>query len=322
MMLQTKNLIIGYKGVQPVQANLDLALDEGQLLCLIGPNGMGKSTLLRTLAHLQKPLGGVVLVNGKDVSKMSNRDLALSVSLVLTDRINVPNLKVSDLVFAGRYPHTSWLGGKSAEDRRIVDDALRMTNLAHKRDAFVDELSDGERQRAMIAKALAQDTPIMLLDEPTSHLDLPNRVEMVLLLRQLVRSTRKTIVFSCHELELALQCADLIWLMDKAGVKSGIPEDLVLDGSIEHCFVGKNLTFDKRNGTFKMKYQKEQKIRVEIADEVVKLWTVRALQRNGFEVVENAATTIYFENGAWCFNDKIAETLADVVKIFYVCNRK
>ena len=203
--LQTSSLSIGYlqrKRPVLVQSCLDLSVRAGEMVCLIGPNGSGKSTLLRTLCGLQPAIAGQSFVNGKDIQNISNHERALLISLVLTDRIEVEHATVKAIVAMGRHPHSNWWGNISEEDDAKVDGAIRMVHLEEKSDNLLTELSDGERQRVMIAKAFVQDTPIIILDEPTAHLDLPNRVEIMLLLHKLAHDTGKSIEIgraSCRE---------------------------------------------------------------------------------------------------------------------------
>jgi len=189
--LKTTHLNIGY-GKHFVQRGLNLSASAGDLICLTGTNGTGKSTLLRTLAGLQKTLGGHITIQGKDVEKLTNAERATLLSLVLTDTITVENLTLHDLVAMGRFPYTNWAGKLSEEDENIINQSLEQVNLTHKANCYICEVSDGEKQRCVIAKALAQDTPLVLLDEPTAHLDLPNRIEIMLLLRRLSVNMRKT----------------------------------------------------------------------------------------------------------------------------------
>ncbi|MEA4981743.1 MAG: ABC transporter ATP-binding protein, partial [Paludibacter sp.] len=193
--LQTSSLSIGYiqrKRPFLVQSCLDLSVRAGEMVCLIGPNGSGKSTLLRTLCGLQPAIAGQSFVNGMDIQNISNHERALLISLVLTDRIEVEHATVKAIIAMGRHPYSNWWGNTSEEDDAKVDEAIRLVHLEQKADSLLTELSDGERQRVMIAKAFVQDTPIIILDEPTAHLDLPNRVEIMLLLHKLAHETGKS----------------------------------------------------------------------------------------------------------------------------------
>jgi len=249
----------------------------------MGPNGAGKSTLIRTLARLQKPLAGTL-------SETSEK----SIALVLTDRITSISMSVYELITFGRYPYLDWNIALTREDKQIVDEAIHDVRIQHLADRKIGELSDGQLQMAMIARALAQRTPILLLDEPTAHLDLNNRLEIMNLLRRLARTQHKAILVATHELDLALQTADLIWLAtpDKK-IKLGIPEDLVLDGSLDDVFQFKG--FDLKTG--KIHHEPHQGIAISLVGSGHELlWTKNALERNGFEVSENSDISVVIES--------------------------
>ncbi|WP_368667521.1 ABC transporter ATP-binding protein [Ancylomarina sp. 16SWW S1-10-2] len=286
--LETKDLSIGYKEKRGddlcLLSGLNLTIRRGELVCLLGPNGSGKSTLMRTIAGLQSPLKGRTLVEGIPIKERNFSEIARLLSIVLTERLQVGNLSVYHIVSLGRHPYTSWMGRLSDKDESMIRWALEQVGLWQYANKFINQLSDGERQRVMIAKALAQDTPLIMLDEPTAHLDLPNRVEIMHLLRSLAKETDKAILLSTHELDLALQAADIIWLMSKNNdLKIGAPEDLVLSGSIENTFKNKSFNFDRKSGNFIMNYQKKQKIQL-IGNDVMGFWTRRALSREGYQV--------------------------------------
>jgi len=314
--LSTHNLSIGYskkKNKTIVQSSLNLKLLAGELVCLIGQNGCGKSTLLRTLAGLQKPLAGKVLVDNIEFDKYKIHEKARKLSLVLTDRVEIENASVSDIVRMGRQPYSNWWGSLSEKDYRIIDEAIEMVHLTHKADSHLNELSDGERQRVMIAKALSQDTPLILLDEPTAHLDLPNRVEIMLLLHKLAHRTGKSVVISTHELDMALQAADRIWLMAKSGgIESGVPEDLVLQGHFHEAFQSNSYYFNSANGNFSMNYPMTKKVWVE-GDKTRMYWTLRALARAGYMVVEDALTTVKISSTSWQIENEELKTVEELL---------
>ena len=246
-MVETRALTIGYGCDALIQRNLNLKAYERDLICLIGTNGTGKSTLLRTLAGLLPPMSGHVLIQGRDITQMNNTERARAIALVLTDTVNVEHLTIRDLVAMGRFPHTDWMGRMATQDKKIIDNALKQVNLMHKAACNIMQVSDGERQRAIIAKALAQDTPLVLLDEPTAHLDLPNRIEIMMLLRRLSVGLHKCFILSTHELDLAIQMADKIWLMED-GITAGVPEDLMLNGHMQQAFQSAVFRFDESDG--------------------------------------------------------------------------
>jgi len=315
--LTTQQLSIGYskKGkIDIVQANLELQLKAGELVCLIGPNGSGKSTLLRTLAGLQKPISGKTLIQGDEATKLTEHEKALLISIVLTERVDIENATVYNIVSFGRHPHTPWWGNMNEAEDSFINEVIKMVHLEQKAHCFLNELSDGERQRAMIAKALAQDTPIILLDEPTAHLDLPNRVEIMLLLHKLAHKTQKAILLSTHELDLALQAADRIWLISKEqGVECGVPEDLVLNGNFSNAFESKAYFFNAANGNFSMNYPMTKSVSVS-GDKTRMYWTLRALARAGYVVIDNADISIMVTEEGWVINDKMITSVEELIK--------
>ncbi|UZJ40183.1 ABC transporter ATP-binding protein [Prosthecochloris sp. SCSIO W1101] len=280
-----------------VADNLSLDLAKGELVCLLGPNGSGKSTLMRTIAGVQKPLGGHVTLDGRSLERLSTKETARLLSLVLTDRVMTGNLSVYALVALGRYPYTGWMGKLSKDDETVVREAIAITGTRRFACRHISDLSDGERQKVMIARALAQDTPVILLDEPTAHLDLPNRIEVVRLLKQLARERGKSIVMSTHELDLALQAADRIWLMSPVQAEesgkniemiSGMPEELILDGRLEKAFKRNGFEFDRESGSFRINQHHEGCIGL-VGEGTLAYWTKRALERIGYKVVIDAS---------------------------------
>jgi iron complex transport system ATP-binding protein len=287
MLLTTHSLAIGY-GDCIIQQHLDLFAEQGNLICLIGTNGSGKSTLLRTLGGLQKPLKGDIFIHGKMLAKLSQHERSMLLSLVLTDPVEDDNMTVFDLVSLGRFPYTNWIGTLTDNDKKIIRTAISQVNLTSKTNAYLREISDGEKQRAIIAKALTQDTPLVLLDEPTAHLDLPNRIEIMLLLRRLSVNTRKTFILSTHELDLAIQMADNIWLIHPHRIETGIPEDLMLSGKLQQIFGNNSFYFDKRDGHFSIHHILGD-LEVQVSgEEIPVVWTIHALNRFGIKVT-NAA---------------------------------
>ena len=237
--IQIRNLSIGYTSkhsVKVVTEGITDTIRSGELTCLLGENGSGKSTLLRTLSGFLPPLSGDITILGKPLKAYREKELATVIGVVLTEKSNLQNMTVEELVGMGRSPYTGFWGRLSAGDKAKVGEALSMVGIASLRDRLVQTLSDGERQKVMIAKALAQETPIIFLDEPTAFLDYPSKVEILHLLHRLSREMQKTVFLSTHDLELALQVADQLWLMAKGrGVHTGTPENLTRDGSLE-CF--------------------------------------------------------------------------------------
>jgi iron complex transport system ATP-binding protein len=289
--LNAHDLAIGYRNPrQPdsiVARSLELELRRGELVCLLGPNGAGKSTLMRTLTGMQPPLAGQVLLNGSNIHRFAPAELAKMLSIVLTERVDAGNLSAYELVALGRYPYTNWVGRLSAADHAIIQKALRDAAAEELMVRPVNQLSDGERQKVMIARALAQEPVIMLLDEPTAFLDLPRRVEIMHMLRALAHSNGCAILLSTHDLDLALRNADRIWLLAGNGVlHSGAPEDLVFNGAFAATFHSEGVEFDAHSGAFHV--HRERKGVVGLAgDALATFWMARALEREGFQIVHN-----------------------------------
>ena len=252
MILRCENLTTGY-GEETVQSSLCLHAAKGEMICMLGKNGCGKSTLLRTIAGLQPALQGEIRVNDKELSAMSLQEKAKVLSLVLTERLSVEQTRVGDVVAMGRYPYSSFLGGLTGKDEEEIETALKQVNLQDKKDRHFNNLSDGEKQRVLIAKALAQQTPLILLDEPTAHLDLPNRIKTLLLLKELAHQTGKCVIISTHELDLAIQMADTLWLMSEQGVSVGTPQMLIENGAFQAAFADESFRFETRDGRLNIK---------------------------------------------------------------------
>lgn len=289
--LETHDLAIGYDAPRRprvvVAEHIDLKLSAGQLVCLLGPNGAGKSTLMRTIAKMQAPLAGRITLTGHDLARLPTRQLARLLSVVLTDRPNVGLLNGYALVALGRHPYTDWTGRLSRYDEAVIRWAVDAVNASDLAARPVSELSDGQRQKLMIARALAQESRLILLDEPTAFLDLPRRAEMMHLLRHLAIETGRAILLSTHDLDLALRSADTLWLMSGGRVRVGTPEDLVLDGTFEDAFRGEGVTFDRKTGAFNM-IRKHGRTVVIHGQGVLRMWTYRAMTRAGYTVQDSA----------------------------------
>ena len=238
--IQIESLSTGYRGknnVHIVAHDINATIRGGELTCLLGRNGAGKSTLMRTLAAFMPPVKGSITVMGRSLCDYSDKELSKTIGVVLTERTDVRNMSVEELVGLGRSPYTGFWGTLRDHDLEVVADAIQMVGITDLRDRMVQTLSDGERQKVMIAKALAQETPVIFLDEPTAFLDYPSKVEIMQLLHNLSHAAGKTIFMSTHDLELALRTADTIWLMDQAeGIVTGPPDTLVKDGTLNRFF--------------------------------------------------------------------------------------
>jgi iron complex transport system ATP-binding protein len=286
--IEIKNLSIGYKqtGKPPValREGIYFTARKGEMIALIGSNGIGKSTLLRSLIGFQEFFSGDILIGGQPIQKITPAEKARVISFVSTEIIRIPNMTVLDLVSYGRFPYTDWFGRLTKTDRQCVDEAIASVGMEKFRDKPIDQISDGERQRAMIARALAQDTPMIFLDEPTAFLDVSNKYEIFHLLQTLARDNGKTIVFSTHDLNIALREADKFWMMLENENFEGSPEDAVLSGAVHRLFGKSHIGFDTHEGEFYFKKDFKDKVRITGNGEAIN-WTYRALNRMGYQIV-------------------------------------
>lgn len=254
--LSTLNLTIGYtskKKKTVIAENLNIHLKEGKLIALIGANGVGKSTLLRTLCGIQNPLSGNVLLNNIDIQKLDSMTLSQNLSLVLTDKLPSSNLTVFELVALGRQPYTNWIGKLSAIDVEKINQAIELTQIKHLSAKKHYEVSDGQLQKVLIARALAQDTPLIILDEPTTHLDLLHKVSVFKLLKKLSIETNKSILFSTHDIDLAIQLADEMIVMTESKIEQDQPCNLITKGVFNSLFKDGQIIFDGEKGKFVVK---------------------------------------------------------------------
>ena len=305
-MLSSEDLCVGYAS-KPLIGPLDLRLPKGRLTCLLGANGAGKSTLIRTLVGMQKPVAGQVLLDGQGLGKLSAAELAKRLAVVLTDKVEVELLSGFELAALGRYPHIGWSGRLTDQDRAIVQDALAKAGAAKLAAHKVGRMSDGERQRVMLARALAQQPGVLVLDEITAFLDLPQRIETMHLLQQLARQQQLAVLVSCHDLELALRFADLVWLIDEQRQwHAGAPEDLVLDGSLANAFARPGLRFDMQQGEWHSIRAAGKPVALQ-ADGLTRIWTTRALTRIGYDIQPVAERTIRADPGSFYLADHSGE---------------
>ena len=284
--IRTTDLSIGYalKGghLNCVHDALNLSLYAGEVTCLLGLNGAGKSTLLRTICGFQPALGGEIDLLGKPLASYSQGEFSRNVGVVLTEKTNAGGITVSELVSLGRHPYTGFFGQLKQHDRDIIQESMEAVGIAHKAKNYVSELSDGERQKAMIAKALAQQCPIILLDEPTAFLDVTSRIETMVLLHALATEQDKAILLSTHDLDLAIQLADCLWLQEKnRPMACGAPEDLILGGEFAQFFSKRGIEFDPTTGKLNM-VGPTRSIGVD-GDPLIKYWVGNALMRNGLK---------------------------------------
>ncbi len=290
IIIKGEQVSIGYiksKQHQILYKKLNFELIEGELVCLIGANGAGKSTLLRSICRMQPYLDGKISIHSKSLEEYRDRDLSLLIGLVLTDKTASGGFTVREVVELGRYPYTGFFGQLSNEDAAIVQHSIESVGIAHKADSYLADLSDGERQKVMIAKALSQECPIIILDEPTAFLDIESRIEIMNLLHKLAHDQNKTILLSTHDIDLAFLLSDKLWMLSKeAGLITGVTEDIILSGKIDQFFNSKNITFNKYSGTFYPIRSSENKVYIDAENEFL-FWTINLLLRLGFDYTTN-----------------------------------
>ena len=304
MPLTMERLTVGYesgRNTMVVLADLDLSIASGELVFLVGPNGSGKSTLLRTLAGMQPALAGRALLRGDDVVALAPAERARRLAVVLTDPVDAGAMTAADLVALGRYPHTGWTGRMTAGDWSTVAWALAATGATALRSRTVAELSDGERQRVLLARALAQQPALLALDEAVAYVDVPRRVELVQILRNLARECGLAILLTTHDLDLAIRHADTLWLLEPgtpSTLHAGGPEDLVLGGAVGRAFASDEVTFDVARGVFVPTPAHLSTVTVRgmglAAD-----WTRRAMEREGLAVTQDAEVVVTVSEDAW-----------------------
>jgi len=300
--IEARNLEIGYvrKNTKNIVfSHPHFEFGKGQLICLAGKNGIGKSTLLRTLARLLPPLAGEVILMGKPIKTYSPIEVAKLISVVLTDPITEPLLTLQELIEMGRFSHQTWYGRLSKKDEVICKEAAETMGIWDLRNEYFSNLSDGQKQRALIARSLAQDTPIMLLDEPTSYLDLPNKIETMSYLKTISAKHQKTIVFSSHDLEFSFGLCDVLCLMTSdTEMSCAPPEDLILNGTFEKTFSHPSLQFNINNGHF-------ENVFIPIGDIQLQgeghrfFWTERALNRMNYKITNNAPLAVKVDKEGW-----------------------
>ncbi len=322
----SENLSIGYKnkvgGFSIVKKNINFSARKGELIAVLGSNGIGKSTFLRTIVGLQEKEGGSFSFLGKPFSSFVPKQFAQILSFVSTEVVNVPNMLVNELVELGRFPHTNWLGKLTNQDVFYTDNAFNLLKINGLKNRFLNELSDGEKQRVMIARTLAQNTPIIVLDEPTAHLDLSNKYLLINSLKELCMFQDKTIIFSTHDLNIALKTADKIWLFLPDSIHEGAPEDLIFDGFIDSIFQNAQINFNTTSYDFEFKAFTDKKVKL-VGEGNIAMLTARALERIGFQISNDASKTIQINSSdgkiSWLIDQNhLVYSIYELTKIFKI----
>ncbi len=304
--IETYNLSTGFiKKRTPdvvLQKDINVGLKSGELVFLLGVNGSGKSTLMRTLLGLHKPIDGDVFYDGIPVGKIREKELARKVSVVFTEALTGSYLTVYDIVAMGRYRFAPLYGKLAAKDKEIINNALRQVEMSGFSDNIFSKLSDGEKQKVLIARALAQETPFMFFDEPAAFIDAPGKIALMELLADIAKNQNKGVLLTTHDIEMALHYADKIWLLKKEKpLIEGIPEDLVLNGHIQKYFNHNDIIFNETTALFE-KRKNVTKKRINVSGDGVRaIWLSNALKRKGFEVSVSNVNNI--DNGVICKNN-------------------
>lgn len=316
--IRVVNLDTGYhskKDITVITRGVNASLFSGELTCLLGPNGAGKSTLLKTLTAFVPKIKGEIIIEHKPLDTYSDAELSKVIGVVLTEKLSINNMSVEELVGMGRSPYTGFWGHMSENDRRIVAESISLVGIDNLSGRMLQTLSDGERQKVMIAKTLSQETPIIFLDEPTAFLDYPSKVEIMQLLQRLAREKGKTVFLSTHDLELALQIADKVWLLDRPhGVVIGTPEDLALNGDMSRYFHREGVVFDRESGLFKISHQIDRTVSL-IGEGTRFNMVQKALARQGIGIdcAYPADIIIEVAENGYMLNGKLTHTIGELL---------
>jgi len=263
--------------------NINLKVKSGELIGLIGRNGAGKSTLLRSIVRLQMLLHGTVQIGSHNIQDINPNDFAQQLAYVSSGLEYSETMTIRELVSLGRFPYTDWIGRCTSFDIELIEESMVRVGIEHLAGRKLSEISDGERQKAMIARTLAQNTALIILDEPTAFLDLPSKYDIINLLHELTRKG-KTVIYSTHDLNIALRFSDKIWLIDNKSIHDGSPEDLILDKTIAGIFESDKIFLNDLTGDFELKKHSGKKLCLQSGFPKLELWTRQALQRSGFEI--------------------------------------
>lgn len=307
--LNISNLSFGYK--KTLYKKINLEANNNELIAVIGKNGTGKSTLLKTISGIIPPIKGNISINNVSINSLTMRELSLMIGFSAITTINSTNLTVYDLIQLGRVQHTNIFGKLKNNDKIIINKAITQTGLDKLKNKKISEISDGERQRSFIAKLIAQQTKILIFDEPTAFLDIEAKHKITALFRKISKKNNKIIIFSTHDFNIALKNADKIWLFEQNKIINGTPEDLILLNKFDEIFSDKNLSFNNLTAEFDVNIKTENNVNIINKSSEIRLkWTKKALKKHGFETNNKSKTSIYILNKYWSIheNNKIIKT--------------
>lgn len=310
--LHIKNLSVGYS--KPVCENINTVVRKGELVGLAGKNGSGKSTLIKSLLGLQPIFSGEIHLDQEDISTWNPTKRAKEISVVFSRLNQVPAISVEELVALGRLPYRNWLTKLDKNEVEIIDNSLELVGINCLRKRFTNELSDGQLQMVMIARALVQDTNLIIMDEPTSHLDIENQFKIFELIYKLARETSKTFIIASHQIELLLQNATQLWWINEGNFYAGFPEQIAYEQKIFEKLSQEKIRFDYKKGTFQFHHLKEKKVNFSGDGSPLAFWVRHALERNGFEI-SNEGIEVGIEGGFIISNEKSFESLQEFVDL-------
>lgn len=312
-LLKIEALAVGYEE-STVLEDISLTVYAGDMICLMGANGSGKSTLLRTICGLNKKKSGNVFIENKEIEMLQNSELSKLISIVLTERSNINGLSVEDIVRLGRFPYTNVWGKLQEHDRQIINQSIELLNLEDIRTSLAEELSDGQLQKVFIARALVQDTPIIILDEPTSYLDVSSKLELMSVLERISTEKNKALIFSSHDWDLVLEMCSKVWLIEnKSLISSGAPEELLLSGKIQKIFKHESFYLNNSNGRFCELREMKKSLNFICEDAIVREWTIHALNKIGYEVTELSELKLHYKNKNFEFEGTGYNKLSDLL---------
>jgi len=313
--LHIKDLTIGYS--RPVCSGINATVQKGELVGLTGKNGSGKSTLIRTILGLQHSTNGKIEINSEDVNNWHVKKRAKEIAVVFSRLNQVPSIPVFDLVGLGRLPYKSGFSKLSEKETETIENALELVGIPHLKNRFANELSDGQLQMAMIARALVQDTQLVIMDEPTSHLDIENQFKIFELIYKLSQETGKTFIVASHQIELVLQNASQLWWMDNGKFYAGFPEQIAYEQKIFEKLSQEKIRFDYEKGSFQFQHPKYKKVNLVSDGSDLAYWVKRALERNGFEV-SSVGNVIEVKNGIINLNEKVFRSISSLIEYVFI----
>ena len=312
--LEIKNITIGHE--KPLISEINLTAQKGELIAVVGLNGAGKSTLLKSIARILSIKNGQIIIDNKEIENYSKTKLSKLVGFSSVQNITASNLTVFDLVSLGRIPHTSLMGNLSKTDKSAINQAIVSTGLSHLANKSITKISDGEKQRAFITRLIAQQTELLIFDEPTAFLDVGGKHKIISLFKQIVKKLHKSIIFSTHDLKIAIKNADKIWLFLGKKIIEGAPEDLIINNTFNQLFSDSDISFDNFTADFNVNTKQVGKIAIQdfLPNNIRHNWTKNALNKIGYKIDNNNITKIKINNSNWEINNKKFNTLYNLLK--------